>query len=97
MLEENEHLARIGGQEFVVLLASPIGSAWERLDRMRRSLAERPFLGGRGSDPQRLTFSAGLASWPQDGAATSQLLRSADRRLQQAKQAGRNRVVARDG
>src|SRR5699024_808956 len=29
MLEENEHLARIGGQEFVLLLASPIGSAWE--------------------------------------------------------------------
>ncbi len=97
MLEENEHLARIGGQEFVLLLASPIGSAWERLDRMRRSLAERPFLGGRGADPQQLTFSAGLASWPQDGASTSQLLRSADRRLQQAKQAGRNRVVARDG
>lgn len=96
MLEGNEHLARIGGQEFVMLLASPVGSAWERLDRMRRTLAARPFLGGRGADPQRLTFSAGLASWPQDGGSTSQLLRSADRRLQQAKQAGRNRVVARD-
>lgn len=97
LLEENEHLARIGGQEFVLLLASPIGSAWERLDRMRRSLAERPFLPGRGADPQRLTFSAGLAAWPQDGTTTSTLLRAADRRLQHAKQAGRNRVVARDG
>ncbi|AOH35288.2 diguanylate cyclase [Luteimonas sp. JM171] len=96
MLQENEHVARIGGQEFVILLASPIGSAWERLDRMRTGLGTRPFLGGRGADPQRITFSAGLASWPQDGASTSQLLRSADRRLQQAKQAGRNRVVARD-
>lgn len=97
ILGENEHLARIGGQEFVMLLASPVGSAWERLDRMRRTLAENPFMGGRGTDPQQLTFSAGLASWPQDGAATSQLLRTADRRLQQAKQGGRNRVVARDG
>lgn len=96
MLEENEHLARIGGQEFVMLLASPVGSAWERLDRMRRTLAARPFLGGRGADPHRLTFSAGLASWPQDGGSTSRLLRSADRRLQRAKQAGRNRVVSRD-
>ncbi|MGY0634606.1 GGDEF domain-containing protein [Luteimonas sp. A478] len=97
MLEENEHLARIGGQEFVLLLASPIGSAWERLDRMRLQLNERPFLSGRGTDPHWLSFSAGLAAWPQDGASTSALLRSADRRLQQAKLAGRNRVLARDG
>ena len=97
MLEENEHLARIGGQEFVLLLASPIGSAWERLDRTRLLLNERPFLSGRGTDPHRLAFSAGLAAWPQDGDSTSTLLRSADRRLQQAKLAGRNRVVARDG
>lgn len=96
MLEENEHLARIGGQEFVLLLASPIGSAWERLDRARLQLNARPFLPGRGADPQWLSFSAGLAAWPQDGDSTSTLLRSADRRLQQAKQAGRNRVVARD-
>ena len=96
MLEENEDLARIGGPEFVLLLASPIGSAWERLDRARLQLNERPFLPGRGTDPQWLSFSAGLAAWPQDGDSTSTLLRSADRRLQQAKQAGRNRVVARD-
>ena len=39
MLGEDEHLARIGGQEFVLVLLCPIGSAWERLDRYRRSLA----------------------------------------------------------
>ncbi|MEZ0472756.1 GGDEF domain-containing protein [Luteimonas salinilitoris] len=97
MLEESEHIARIGGQEFVLLLRCPVGSAWERLDRRRRLLAERPFQAGRGTDPQRLTFSAGLAAWPQDGTDTSALLGSADRRLQQAKREGRNRVVARDG
>ena len=43
-----------------------------------------------------LTFSGGLASWPQDGADTRSLLSSADRRLQAAKHAGRNRVLARD-
>lgn len=96
LLGENEHIARIGGQEFVLLLASPVGSAWERVDRMRRELAERPFLPGRGGEPQQLTFSAGLAAWPVDGGSTSSLLRTADRRLQQAKLGGRNRVVARD-
>ena len=32
------------------------------------TIAERPFLPGRGAEPQRITFSAGLVAWPQDGA-----------------------------
>src|SRR3546814_7578478 len=44
ILQEKERLVRIGGQEFVVLMHCPIGSAWERLDRLRRSMGDRPFL-----------------------------------------------------
>jgi len=91
-----EHLARIGGQEFVMLLQCPIGSAWERIDRLRRTVAERPLVPGFGGEPLRMTFSAGLVAWPQDGADLSSLLRSADRRLQLAKRDGCNRVIARD-
>ncbi|HST44120.1 MAG TPA: GGDEF domain-containing protein [Luteimonas sp.] len=90
-----EVLVRLGGEEFVMVLHCPVGSAWERVDRLRRSLAERPFLPGRG-DALAMTFSAGLAAWPQDGGTTSALLGIADRRLQEAKRAGRNRVHARD-
>lgn len=102
VLQEKERLVRIGGQEFVVLMHCPIGSAWERLDRLRRAMAERPFLSERiaserGGDPQVITFSGGLAAYPQDGSNVSGLLGSADRRLQAAKRDGRNRVVARDG
>lgn len=97
MLGEGEHAARIGGQEFVLLLRCPIGSAWERLDRHRRGLAERPFAPGRGHDPWRIGFSAGLAAYPHDGADASALLRRADRRLREAKGGGGGRVVARDG
>jgi diguanylate cyclase (GGDEF)-like protein len=93
---ENEALVRIGGQEFVMVLQCPVGSAWERLDRRRRDMAERPFLPERGADAFPITFSAGIAAWPQDGGTTSALLSTADRRLQQAKHAGRNRIVARD-
>lgn len=96
MLGEDEHLARIGGQEFVLVLHCPIGSAWERIDRYRRSLAERPFQPDRSGDPVKLAFSAGLSAFPQDGASASALLGSADRRLQEAKRSGRNRVIARD-
>ena len=95
-LHERERLVRLGGEEFVLLLHSPMGSAWERTEQARRLLLERPFQPGRGADAQRITFSAGLASWPQDGADLSLLLAAADRRLQQAKREGGNRVVARD-
>lgn len=96
MVGDNETLVRIGGQEFVMVLHCPVGSAWERLDRQRRTLAERPFLPERGNDAFTITFSAGLAAWPQDGGNTSALLSTADRRLRQAKREGRNRVIARD-
>ncbi|MBJ6978624.1 MULTISPECIES: GGDEF domain-containing protein [unclassified Luteimonas] len=96
MLADTESLARIGGQEFVMLLHGPAGSAWERLDRLRRTLVERPFLPERGQDAFVFTFSAGLAAWPQDGSSTSSLLGCADRRLKSAKAAGGNRIVARD-
>lgn len=96
MLEENEHLARIGGQEFVLVLRCPIGSAWERLDRTRRTLQERPFHPERMAETATITFSAGLAAFPQDGADASALLGAADRRLQLAKREGRNRVAALD-
>lgn len=96
ILRPKERLVRIGGQEFVVLLRCPIGNAWERLDRLRHLMAERPFVAERGGDPLQITFSGGLAAYPSDGSDVSSLLRSADRRLQVAKQEGCNRVIARD-
>lgn len=95
-LEPKEWLARLGGEEFALLMPLPIGRAWERLESMRRSLADRPFLPEHGADPMRLTMSAGIASWPQDGTDLSALLRRADTRLRHAKLEGRNRVLARD-
>ena len=96
ILRDKERLVRIGGQEFVLLMRCPIGNAWERLDRLRHLMGERPFVPERGGDPMRITFSGGLATYPSDGSDLSTLLRSADRRLQVAKQQGRDRVVARD-
>ena len=68
----------------------------QRLGARRPPAARRwpnaPFLPGSGGEPQRITFSAGLVAWPQDGADLSALLRSADRRLQLAKRDGCNRV-----
>lgn len=95
-LEQKEWMARLGGEEFALLLPLPIGRAWERLESMRRSLASQPFLPEADAELMRVTFSAGIAVWPHDGADLSALLRRADIRLRQAKLEGRNRVLARD-
>lgn len=94
-LESGDLLVRLGGEEFVLLMPLPTGRAWERLEALRRDLATRPFVTDAGADPLRLTFSAGIASWPQDGADLSQMMRRADLRLSRAKLEGRNRVVVR--
>ena len=95
-LHEDERLVRLAGEEFAALLHCPMGTAWERVEQARRILWEEPFQPGRGLDPQRLSFSAGLAAWPQDGDDLSSLLAVADRRQQASKRQGGNRVMARD-
>ena len=94
-LEEGDLLVRLGGEEFVLLMPLPAGRAWERLEALRRDLATRPFVADADADPVRITFSAGLACWPQDGADLSQMMRRADLRLSRAKLEGRNRVMVR--
>lgn len=95
-LEEKDWLTRLGGEEFALLLPIPIGRAWERLESMRRMVASQPFQPDGSTDLMRLTFSAGIAVWPDDGTDLSALLRRADIRLRQARLEGRNRVLARD-
>ena len=95
-LRRDEPLLRVGGEEFVLVLRQPVGAAWERLDYLRRKVQARAFLPEEGAEPRTLTFSAGLACCPADAVDVSGLMRSADLRLRAAKQAGRNRVIARD-
>ena len=95
-LDEGDWLTRLGGEELALVMNAPTGRAWEHLETLRRMVASSPFLPEPSSDPLRLTFSAGIASWPQDGNDLSQLLRRADLRLRRAKLEGRNRISARD-
>ena len=80
------------------MMPQPVGTSWERVDSIRRMLAQHPFDPERGNmEPLRITFSAGIASCPNDGNDLSRLLSRADQRLKMAKREGRNRVIARDG
>ena len=96
-------VARIGGDEFAVLFwegtetrrpdSSPPDSALALADRFRLTVRAHlfPSLGpdARGT----LSISGGLASFPDDGRTVQQLLRMADRALQEAKASGKNAVL----
>ncbi|MBL0922667.1 MAG: hypothetical protein IBJ10_11150, partial [Phycisphaerales bacterium] len=56
-----------GGQEFVLVLRCPIGSAWERLDRTRRLLLETPFHPERGTESVALGVNPGPPRVPPEG------------------------------
>jgi diguanylate cyclase (GGDEF)-like protein len=86
-------LGRIGGEEFLVLLAQPSASgAREAADRLR--LAASAAQVGADAGPVRVTVSAGVAMYPDDGRDWDHLFAAADRRLYAAKNAGRDRVEA---
>ncbi|MFL6193959.1 MAG: GGDEF domain-containing protein [Thermoanaerobaculia bacterium] len=87
-------VARYGGEEFALVLPGVMSArAADLLERIRRVLAVKPIhLPGRAK-PASITVSIGVAIWPEDGEAAADVLRCADRRLYQAKESGRDRVI----
>lgn len=96
LLREGEHLVRLSRDEFVLVLQMPLGTAWERIERWRTGM---PMVAANlGADSPvgcRMSVSAGVAGWPQDGGDSTTLLRKADACLQVARQRGGDCVVAR--
>jgi diguanylate cyclase (GGDEF)-like protein len=87
-------LGRYGGEEFLAVLPQvDIDAGRLAAERLRRELEGFPVLLPSG-ERVRITASFGVASWDEhDGEVSSDFLVAlADRRLYQAKAAGRNRV-----
>jgi two-component system, cell cycle response regulator len=93
---QSDTVGRYGGEEFVVIMPeTDMASAHQKLEALRQLLAGIPIDLPTGGKQVHITISAGIASFPEDGAAAADLFAVADERMFQAKGEGRNRVVAR--
>jgi diguanylate cyclase (GGDEF)-like protein len=95
--EPGDLLARYGGEEFIAVLAgTSLQTARGAAERIRRGIEGLNLLHATSSTHAVVTVSIGVATLtPADeGATTTRLISAADEALYQAKQGGRNRVVA---
>jgi diguanylate cyclase (GGDEF)-like protein len=87
----NDPVARLGGEEFAVVLAgSRIAAAQVLGERIRVDIAQEPWRGI--AEGLSVTTSVGVAAGPLT--SIREVIRAADAALYDAKRGGRNRVVA---
>lgn len=92
-LRDIDFAARYGGEEFAfIITGAGRQQAAAAAENIRRALEALAF--NFGGKPSRVTASFGVAEFPAEAVAASQLVRAADERLYRAKQGGRNRVVS---
>jgi diguanylate cyclase (GGDEF)-like protein len=93
-LRRIDTIARIGGEEFVVLLPrTSLADAAQVGDKIRSIVERTEFPGGEGQPGGMLTISVGVASLQADETGAD-LLARADTALYEAKDQGRNCVVS---
>ncbi|WP_372682415.1 GGDEF domain-containing protein [Desulfosarcina sp.] len=97
-LRGSDVLARYGGEEFIVIAPNtPLESAMGLAERLRACIESHQFDAGPSQAAKpgvRLTVSIGVACFSDRIDSLERLLKIADRNLYQAKDNGRNQIVA---
>jgi two-component system cell cycle response regulator len=87
---------RYGGEEFVVIMPeTSLEDAGRIAERIRLHVGSSPFRVSNGREILSVTISVGVASSVGSHDTPESLLKRADEALYEAKQTGRNRVIAR--
>jgi len=91
-LRESDMLARLGGDQFGILLPeTDLAPARRCGERLRHAIEDHRF-----ARVGRVSASVGVTSSPRGGVESVELMANADRALSMAKKAGRRRVAASD-
>ena len=85
---------RVGGEEFIIILpATELHLAQKIAERIRKSIAGKPFNAGALSGSLNITVSVGLSTLAGSTDKVDEFLKRADQALYRAKREGRNRVT----
>jgi len=89
---ESDIICRYGGEEFLVALPNmSLERALQRAEQWRLALSTTPIQ--QGDATIRLTFSAGVAAFPDHGEDVNTLVSCADQAMYRSKNKGRNRIT----
>ena len=87
-------VARYGGEEFVLVFPETgEPEAADKIEQIREKVASSRVVIPGHAEARQVTVSAGVSVYPEDAKSVAELLDVADKRLFEAKQRGRNRVV----
>jgi diguanylate cyclase (GGDEF)-like protein len=86
-------VCRFGGDEFLMFLPDmPPAVLYQRAEKLRTELAAKRI--SLGTTDIRVTTSLGVAAFPLNGKTQDALISAVDAAMYQAKNSGRNRVMA---
>jgi diguanylate cyclase (GGDEF)-like protein len=90
---KSDMLGRFGGEEFLIIASqTPKEDAYALGIKLKGAVNKYKFLGS-GSSRVRVTFSAGIASFPEDGSDINELLKKADQAMYKGKSEGRDMIT----
>ncbi|PLX78202.1 MAG: hypothetical protein C0616_15240 [Desulfuromonas sp.] len=93
LLRTSDHIARIGGDEFgVILPETEVEAASELAERIRLDIDASPLPLALSGQLDPVTVSVGLATFPEHANEVESLFAAADQALYRAKEGGRNRL-----
>ncbi len=93
-VRDDDVAARYGGEEFVVILPNTHrDGALQAAEKIRQTIEAQEYSPPHPLNPGgKVTISGGVATFPDDGTGSADLIRRADAGLYEAKRQGRNRI-----